>query len=99
LAPRFFDEAKSLLSAGLLIVPQTVDFFQATLILGMWSTTIGQVPMSVDSWLMSGFALQQALAAGEVFRPLFGPNYPNGLNKMDLDRMYIYNHLCLLHLQ
>lgn len=55
--------------------------------------------MSVDSWLMSGFALQQALAAGEVFRPLFGPNYPNGLNKMDLDRMYIYNHLCLLHLQ
>ena len=99
LAPRFFEEAKSLLSASLLVVPQTVDFFQAALVLSMWSNTIGQVPMSIDSWLVSGFALQQALAAAEVFGPLLVAGHSNGMHKLDLDRMCIYNHLCLVHLQ
>jgi hypothetical protein len=99
LAPRLFEEANSLLSASLLIVPQTVDFFQAALILSMWSTTIGQAPMSIDSWLVSGFALQQALAAAEVFGPLLVPGHSNRMHKLELDQMCIYNHLCLVHLE
>jgi len=43
LGPVLFEKAKSLLSAALLTNPQTVDFFQAALILCMWSTTVGQV--------------------------------------------------------
>ncbi|TVY85310.1 putative transcriptional regulatory protein [Lachnellula suecica] len=99
LAPRLFEEAKKLLSTSLLVVPQTIDFFQATVIMSMWSTTIGQVPMSIDSWLVSGFALQHALAAPDLFGPMSITGHSNAMRKSNLDRMCIYNHLCLVHLQ
>ncbi|RAK71342.1 uncharacterized protein BO72DRAFT_490589 [Aspergillus fijiensis CBS 313.89] len=72
LAPQLFREAKRLVTSSLLMVPQTTPFFQAVLILSLWSTTIGQVPLSVDSWLLTGYALQQALISPdlvEVMRP------------------------------
>jgi hypothetical protein len=100
LAPRLFQEAKSLLSAGLLDVPQSIEFFQAAVILSMWSTTIGQTPLSIDSWLLSGFALQHSLAS-EVFAPLVAGNrsQSGSLSKSELDRWCVWNHLCLVHLQ
>lgn len=49
LAPRLFQEARTLLSAHLLDVPQSIEFFQAAVVLSMWSTTIGQTPLSIDS--------------------------------------------------
>jgi len=92
-------EAKSLLSAGLLDVPQGMEFFQAAVILSMWSTTIGQTPLSVDSWLLSGFALQHSLAS-EVFASVTGGKGEQGsLGRGELERWCVWNHLCLVHLQ
>ncbi|RDW58204.1 hypothetical protein BP6252_13615 [Coleophoma cylindrospora] len=98
LAPLLFQEVKGLLSNSLLMIPQSIDFFQAVLILSMWSTTIGQVPMSIDSWLISGYALQQALAAGNLFKSTSSTIHARQPSKTDLDRMCIWNHLCLVHL-
>ncbi|QPH03834.1 hypothetical protein C2857_000214 [Epichloe festucae Fl1] len=98
LAPRLFDEAKSLLSSALLIVPQPMEFYQAAIILGLWSTTIGQVPLSIDNWMLTGYALQQALASPffiEAFR--CSPSVP--VTKAHRDAWCLWNHLTLAHLQ
>ncbi|KAI9042011.1 fungal specific transcription factor domain-containing protein [Aspergillus affinis] len=98
LAPQLFREAKRLVTSSLLVVPQPIEFFQAVLILSLWSTTIGQVPLSVDSWLLTGYALQQALIGpdfAEVFRS--GPSLPT--TRRHIDTWCLWNHLCLAHLQ
>ncbi|EED14682.1 C6 finger domain protein, putative [Talaromyces stipitatus ATCC 10500] len=98
LAPKLFQEAMRLVTSSLLIVPQPIEFFQAVLILSLWSTTIGQVPLSVDSWLLTGYALQQALASPdfvEIFRA--GSNTP--VTRPQLDVWCLWNHLCFAHLQ
>lgn len=87
-----------LVSSSLLIVPQPIEFFQAVLILSLWSTTIGQVPLSVDSWLLTGYALQQALASpefAEVFRTT--SDIPAAISRIDV--WCLWNHICLAHLQ
>lgn len=95
LAPVLFKEAKRLLSAVVLITPQPIEYFQASLILSMWSTTIARVPLTIDSWLVSGFAIQHS-NAGALFK---GPNnQATRMTKTDLDRLCIWNHLCLVHL-
>lgn len=73
LAPNLFREAKSLVATSLLTVPQSIEFFQAVLILSLWSTSIGQVPLSIDSWLLTGYALQQGLASPR-FANILGPD-------------------------
>jgi hypothetical protein len=98
LAPRLFQEAKALLTGSLLDVPQSKEFFQAAILLSMWSTTIGQTPLSIDSWLLSGFALQHSLAS-DVFAPVTSENLSVSLNRSELDSWCIWNHLCLVHLQ
>jgi hypothetical protein len=96
LAPVLFEEAKSSLSTGLLSAPQPLEFFQGALILSMWSTTIAKVPLSVDSWLLSGFALQHSIAT-TLFNSL-AINNGSGATKIALDRMCVWNHVCLVHL-
>lgn len=96
LAPLLFDEAKSLLSTALLSTPQPFAFFQSTLILSMWSTTISRVPLSMDAWLLSGFALQHSTATA-LFTPA-AINNGSGTSKSGLDRMCVWNHICLVHL-
>lgn len=98
LAPRLFREAKSLLSMALLDVPQSRAFFQAAVILSMWSTTIGQTPLSIDSWLLSGFALQHSFAS-EIYAPIPSGTRSISMSKTELDHRCIWNHLCLAHLQ
>lgn len=98
LAPLLFQEAKSLLSTTLLIVPQSMAFFQAALILSLWSTTIGQAVMSIDSWLLSGFALQHCLSS-DLFAPITNTIQTSPLTRQEIDRWFIWNHLCVVHLQ
>jgi hypothetical protein len=98
LAPLLFQEAKSLLSRALLIVPQSVAFFQAALILSLWSTTIGQAVMSIDSWLLSGFALQHCLSS-DLFAPIINTAQLSPLSRQEVDRWFLWNHLCVVHLQ
>ncbi|KAF5654102.1 hypothetical protein F25303_1712 [Fusarium sp. NRRL 25303] len=97
LAPKLFEESKRLITTSLLEVPQTVEFFQAVLILSLWSTTIGQVPLSIDSWLLTGYAIQQALASPhfmDVIRPGSSQHSSDSL-----DDWCLWNHLCVAHLQ
>lgn len=96
LAPVLFNEAKDLLLASLLVFPQRLEFFQASLILSLWSTTIGQVPLSLDSWLLSGYTLQQA-SANPAFAAVHSSS-PLG-DRDQLRNQYIWTHLCLAHLQ
>jgi hypothetical protein len=98
LGPPLFEKAKSLLSAALLTSPQPVEFFQAALILCMWSTTVGQVPLSIDSWLLSGFALQHAFSSS-VFDSISASRSLAGQSRRNLEIRCIWNHLCLVHLQ
>lgn len=98
LAPNLFEETKRLVTSSLLVIPQTPEFFQATLILSLWSTTIGQVPLSIDSWLLTGYALQQGLASphfSEVLRS--GQRTPS--SRQQLDSWCLWNHVCVAHLQ
>lgn len=98
LASVLFEEAKKLLLSSLLEFPQRLEFFQATLLLTLWSTTIGQVPLSLDSWLMSGYALQQS-SANSLFTnfDLGDSHTPKGND--NLRAQFVRNHLCIAHLQ
>ncbi|KAJ9603554.1 hypothetical protein H2200_011740 [Cladophialophora chaetospira] len=99
LAPELFESSKSLVSAALLSTPQTLDFFQAALILSMWSTTVGQVPVSIDSWLLSGFAIQHCLSS-DLFSNISDGGRSQGIKADgDLGTLKLWNHLCLVHLQ
>ncbi|KAL2815611.1 hypothetical protein BDW59DRAFT_166758 [Aspergillus cavernicola] len=98
LAPKLYECARSLVQSALLISPQPIEFFQAALILCMWSTTVGQVPLSIDSWLLSGFALQHCQSSS-LFSSIINPSTSTaGLGKDALDRWFLWNHLCLVHL-
>jgi hypothetical protein len=96
LAPKLFQEATRLVQQAMLIAPQTLEFFQATIILSLWSTTIGQFPMSIDGWLLTSHAIMQA-SASPIFASITPPSRPNF--GTDLDQVYIWNHLCVAHLQ
>ncbi|OOQ90251.1 hypothetical protein PEBR_06039 [Penicillium brasilianum] len=98
LAPKLYECARSLVSSMLLTTPQSVDFFQAALILCMWSTTVGQVPLSIDSWLLSGFALQHSQSS-PIFATITSRSHPcTNLDELTLDHYCLWNHLCLAHL-
>jgi len=95
LAPTLYREAKSLLSVAMLNTPQPVEYFQASLVLSMWSTTIAQIPLNTDSWLLSGFALQHSNAT-DLFR--VKKTRSSDLKKSELNRLCLWNHICLVHL-
>lgn len=98
LAPKLFEEAKRLVSSSLLDIPQPIEFFQACVILSLWSTTIGQVLLSIDSWLLTGYALQQA-SASPHFAHILRPYQHFSNSHINLDAWCIWNHLCVAHLQ
>jgi len=98
LAPRLYGYAKSSVSSTLLVASQSIEFFQATLVLCMWSTTVGQVPLSIDSWLLSGFALQHCQSS-PLFTAISSQSQQQiRMNERTLDRCCLWNHLCLVHL-
>jgi len=96
LAPNLLSEARSQLSIALLTTPQPVEFLQAALLLCMWSTTIARIPLSIDSWLLSSFALQHSTISG--FSSSATPQFTEGGVTPGLDKLYVWNHLCLAHL-
>ncbi|CEN61865.1 hypothetical protein ASPCAL08513 [Aspergillus calidoustus] len=98
LAPKLYECARSLVQNALLVSPQPLEFFQATLILCMWSTTVGQVPLSIDSWLLSGFALQHCQSSSLFSAVIGATSSTAGLNRDILNRWFLWNHICLVHL-
>jgi hypothetical protein len=95
LAPELFEKCRALLTASLLSTWQTLDTFQAALILAMWSTTVGQTPLSIDSWMISGFAIQHAISS-DLFTPVLQP--VSATNTESLSLLKLWNHLLLVHL-
>lgn len=92
-----FAEAKSLLGQQVLQAPQPLAFFQAVLVLSLWSTTIGQTPLSIDAWLVTGFAVQHA-SASDVFCE---SRYSSSLDsefESTVGKLLLWNRLCLAHL-
>ncbi|ATY64959.1 C6 finger domain [Cordyceps militaris] len=95
LAPRLFRDAQRLVSRALLVAAQPAAHFQAVLILSLWSTTVGQQPLSIDGWLLTGYALQQGFAC---FPGRGGPRQ-DAEQQQDVDAACLWNHLCVAHLQ
>lgn len=85
IAPVLLVEARRLLGQHLLQAPQPLAFFQSVLVLSLWSTTVGQKPLSVDGWLITGYGIQNRLAAPEVFGDSIGD-------------VFLWTKLCLSHL-
>ena len=96
-APVLLGEAQTLLARSLLTIADDMAFFQAVLILSLWSTTVGQVPMSMDGWLMTSYAIHQALNH-PLFEKLF-TRTSQPLTAEELDAWCIWIHLILAHLQ
>ncbi|CAG8907662.1 unnamed protein product [Penicillium nalgiovense] len=98
LAPKLYEYARSLASTTLLVAPQPIEFFQSTLILSLWSTTVGQVPLSIDSWLLSGFALQHSHSSPLFTAVMTQSLPPTRLDDETMRNCYLWNHLCLAHM-
>ena len=98
LAPKLFQEVRTLLASSLLITPQTEEFFQAVIVLTLWSTTIGQVPLSIDGWLITGYALQQGVVS-PAFADTTTAQANRHLNPANASKQHLWIHLCLAHLQ
>ncbi|KAL2870883.1 Zn(II)2Cys6 transcription factor [Aspergillus lucknowensis] len=98
LAPKLYECARSLVQSALLVSPQPLEFFQAALVLCMWSTTVGQVPLSIDSWLLSGFTLQHCQSS-PLFSTVINPTSSAvGISRDVVNRWFLWNHICLVHL-
>ncbi|KAK4082075.1 hypothetical protein Purlil1_11298 [Purpureocillium lilacinum] len=99
LAPKLFHEVKRLLQQAMLAADQPIEFFQAVVILSLWSSTIGQRPLSIDSWLLTSHAFVQATSSPAIAH-ILQPSYQRATSReCDLDVIYIWNHLCVAHLQ
>ncbi|UNI24975.1 hypothetical protein JDV02_010688 [Purpureocillium takamizusanense] len=99
LAPKLFQEVMKLLQKAMLVADQPIEFFQAVVILSLWSSTIGQRPLSIDSWLLTSHAFMQATAS-PTFARILQPSYKRASSQEgDLDVIYLWNHLCVAHLQ
>lgn len=96
-ASQLYECSKRHLGTDLLTSPQPIEFFQASLILSMWSTTVGGKPYSLDSWLLTGFALQHAQSCS-LFNHVLSRTTPETVSKRQLDAWCVWNHLCLVHL-
>lgn len=90
-------EAKTLLSQRLLQAPQSLAFFQAVLILSFWSSTVGQRPLSMDAWLISGYAIQQG-SVSDVFRETAYSSSLDSEYGSTIGKLLLWNRLCLAHL-
>jgi len=99
LAPKLFHEVRRLLQQAMLAADQPIEFFQAVVILSLWSSTIGQRPLSIDSWLLTSHAFVQATSSPAIAH-ILQPSYQRATSReCDLDVIYIWNHLCVAHLQ
>lgn len=100
-AAELLRETKKLLSSELLVVPQKLQFYQAIVILSLWSTSAGRMPMKIDSWALTSYALQQTLTINE-FASLNDQDidqHPSGASSDRYKYQCIWNHLVLAHLQ
>ncbi|KAF2485633.1 hypothetical protein BDY17DRAFT_322462 [Neohortaea acidophila] len=96
-ANHLFLDAQSLVRETILHTQHSIEFFQAILLLSLWPTTLGQRLMSIDSWLISGYALQNGLISNS-FKSKLASDAGVEQETSSLRSVLVRNHLCLAHL-
>lgn len=92
-----FHEAKGMLGESSLHVQSSIEFFQAVIILALWSTSLGQRLLSIDSWMITGVALQQT-EVSHAFKSITAVQVDGGHDMSRRHMLAVWNHLCLAHL-
>ncbi|KAG9708926.1 MFS general substrate transporter, partial [Aureobasidium melanogenum] len=92
-----FAEVRSLLGDNLQQPQRPLAFFQASLVLSLWSSAFGPPLTSPDAWLVTGMALQQGMVS-DVIKDVAMGNIRDMKDAARLNLLYLWNHLCLSHL-
>jgi hypothetical protein len=90
-------EAELLLASNVLQPQRPLTFFQATLVLSLWSSAVGQSPNGLDAWLMTGVAIQHG-SISESVKDVATGKVQIIKEETQVDCLYLWNHLCLSHL-
>nr|POF26423.1 cytochrome p450 monooxygenase hmp1 [Quercus suber] len=97
IASTLFAEVKAMFGESLLTVTRDFEFFQSALVLSLWSTTAGQRPLSLDSWLITGIAFQRDIAMRTHHEsPL--ASFDGWQQFATPEKAVVWVHLCLSHL-
>lgn len=95
---QLYEHVRSLTGRELLISPLPLESVCALLILAMWSTSPKEKAEFIDSWLMSGYAVQQAMLTIN-FTTLLKNLNDGKTDHLDQRRLRLWNMICLCHLQ
>lgn len=95
---QLYEHVRSLTGRELLISPLPLESVCALLILAIWSTSPKEKAEYIDSWLMSGYAVQQAMLTIN-FTALLKNLNDGKANHLDQRRLRLWNMICLCHLQ
>lgn len=95
---QLYEHVRSLTGRELLISPLPIESVCALLILAIWSTSPKEKAEFIDSWLMSGYAVQQAKLSIN-FTSLLKNLNERRANHIDQRKLRLWNIICLCHLQ
>lgn len=95
---QLYEHVRSLTGRELLISPLPVESVCALLILAIWSTSPKEKAEYIDSWLMSGYAVQQAMLTIN-FTALLKNLNDGKADPLDQRKLRLWNMICLCHLQ
>ena len=95
---QLYEHVRSLSGRELLISPLPLESVCALLILAMWSTSPKEKAEFIDSWLMSGYAVQQAKLTINFSALLKNLNQGKA-DHIDQRKLRLWNMICLCHLQ
>ncbi|KAK5103300.1 hypothetical protein LTS08_002713 [Lithohypha guttulata] len=95
---QLYEHVRTLTGRELLICPLPLESVCALLILAIWSTSPKEKAEFIDSWLMSGYAVQQAKLSIN-FTSLLKHLNEGRADHVDQRRLRLWNMICLCHLQ
>lgn len=95
---QLYEHVRTLTGRELLISPLPIESVCALLILAIWSTSPKDKAEFIDSWLMSGYAVQQAKLSIN-FTGLLKNLNEGKADHIDQRRLRLWNMICLCHLQ
>lgn len=95
---QLYEHVRSLTGRELLISPLPIESVCALLILAIWSTSPKEKAEYIDSWLMSGYAVQQAKLSINFSQLLKNLNEGKA-DHLDQRKLRLWNMICLCHLQ
>lgn len=95
---QLYEHVRALTGRELLISPLPLESVCALLILAIWSTSPKEKAEFIDSWLMSGYAVQSAMLTIN-FTALLKNLNDGKADHIDQRKLKLWNMICLCHLQ